>query len=179
MAFQPDIADRGQVDVTLSAANVSESTLFATAETITLTDRVVRFEQTANPAKPKAMRRVAGRERPYVARGYSFDAIPEWRLTLIDDHYHDDDPEFGDSTGASGPPYLTAVGIFLEFEKLVSTIGALKVSPYGTEVGMMEYDIENAFVESVTRAKLDSEGVEIQVIEVMISCDDWAEVRHV
>lgn len=164
------VPDQGEVEVTISAGNVTAIAAFTTAEAIVIDGAVRSFKRTNNPERTTTSLRVTGDTTPITSTN---NTVPHetWELVLVDD-YH---------TGAAGEwgtDDLSAVEIFLELLKARQAPGALKCTPAGGSAANIETTLSDPAVLSVSEPDIDADATEPATVTVMLSASTSTKAAH-
>lgn len=149
----------GEVEITLSAGNITAIAAFTTAESIILDGVVRSFKRTNNPELPVAETRVTGDTVPIVLTG-NITPRETWELILVDDYY-------SGATGEWGTDDLAAVEIFEELFKARQQPGAFKCTPAGGTSANMEITLTDAKIVAVGLPDIDADA-ETSVAQVIV-----------
>lgn len=142
------VNDRGELTITISAADVAAMAAFTTAETITLDGVVIKFEETSPKTREYAETYVAGDSAPIKTMN-SKQTSTVWTLLIVDDYAKG-------SAGEWGTDLLTAVEIFQAFFDAGRTISKMSVTPAGSTTGMIETTLTNVDVQSMPNPGIDT-----------------------
>ena len=164
------VPDQGEVEVTISAGNVTAIAAFTTAEAIVIDGAMRSFKRTNNPERTTTSMRVTGDTTPITS---THNTVPHetWELVLVDD-YH---------TGAAGEwgtDDLSAVEIFLELLKARQAPGALKCTPAGGASANIETTLSDPAVLSVSEPDIDADATEPATVTVMLSASTSTKAAH-
>lgn len=164
------VPDQGEVEVTISAGNVTAIAAFTTAEAIVIDGAVRSFKRTNNPERTTTSLRVTGDTTPITSTN---NTVPHetWELVLVDD-YH---------TGAAGEwgtDDLSAVEIFLELLKARQAPGALKCTPAGGSAANIETTLSDPAVLSVSEPDINADATEPATVTVMLSASTSTKAAH-
>ncbi len=164
------VADQGEVEVTLSAGNVSAIAAFTTAEAIVIDGAVRSFKRTNNPERTTTSMRVTGDTTPITVTN---NTVPHetWELVLVDD-YH------SGAAGEWGTDDLSAVEIFLELLKARQAPGALKCTPAGGTSANIETTLADPQVLSVSEPEINADATEPATVTVMLSASSSTKAAH-
>lgn len=164
------VADQGEVEITISAGNVSAIAAFTTAESIIIDGAVRSFKRTNNPERTTTSMRVTGDTTPITVTN---NTIPHetWELVLVDD-YH------SGAAGEWGTDDLSAVEIFREFFIARVAPGGLKCTPAGGAAANIETTLADVAVLSVSEPDIDADSTEPAVVTVMLSASASTKAAH-
>jgi hypothetical protein len=164
------VADQGEVEVTISAGNVTAIAAFTTAEAIVIDGAVRSFKRTNNPERTTSSMRVTGDTTPITSTN---NTIPHetWELVLVDD-YH-----LG-LAGEWGTDDLSAVEIFLELFKARQAPGAFKCTPAGGGSANIETTLADPSVLSVSEPEINADSTEPATVTVMLSASSSSKAAH-
>ena len=164
------VADQGEVEITISAGNVSAIAAFTTAESIILDGAVRSFKRTNNPERTTTSMRVTGDTTPIVVTN---NTIPHetWELVLVDD-YH------SGAAGEWGTDDLSAVEIFRELFTAREAPGGLKCTPAGGSAANIETTLADPAILSVSEPDIDADSTEPATVTVMISASASSKAAH-
>lgn len=165
------IADRGELKITISAADVTAIAAFTTAESITLDGAVVSFIQTTIPSRDVVEQRVTGSGTPItIAR----DTVGRegWTLVLVDDY-------FLGAAGEWGTDLLSAVEIFQEFFTARREISALKITPAGSTSTYLTITLDDPIeVLSISPPETNANSTAVATRTVILSAPSHTEAAH-
>lgn len=159
-------SDRGQVEITLSAANVTAHTEFTTAEAIIIDGVVRSFNRTNDPELPESSTKVTGSTTPIILVGGGLIEGEQWELVIIDDWTHDNDG------GEWGTDTLSAYQIFhtLMYGAAVpSHPGGIAIAPDGDTAGKNEYTLTNPKLKAVGVPGIDADAADPNQITIKLS----------
>jgi hypothetical protein len=165
------VPDQGEVEITLSAANITAvGAPFVTAESIVLDGVVRSFERTNNPERPHEATRVTGDTTPIVTVG---NTVPEetWQLVIVDD-YH------SGAAGEWGTDDLAAVEIFQELFDHRSDPGGLKATPAGGATANIEITLVSPRILSVSVPVINADATRPAEVTVMFTAEGHTLAAH-
>lgn len=164
------VPDQGEVEITLSAGNVSAIAAFTTAESIIVDGAVRSFRRTNNPERPVVSTKVTGDTTPITTVGDTVEH-ETWELVLVDDY----------SSGAAGEwgtDDLAAVEIFKELFNARETPGGLKCTPAGGSAANIEITLVDAEIIAVGTPDIDADQDGPAEVVVMITSSSHTTAAH-
>lgn len=164
------VADQGEVEVTISAGNVTAIAAFTTAEAIIIDGAVRSFKRTNNPERTTTSMRVTGDTTPITSTNNTI-SHETWELVLVDD-YH------SGAAGEWGTDDLSAVEIFRELWVARQAPGALKCTPGGGTTTNIETTLADPQVLSVSEPEIDADSTEPATVTVMLSASSSSKAAH-
>ncbi len=164
------VADQGEVEITISAGNVSAIAAFTTAESIIIDGAVRSFKRSNNPERTTTSMKVTGDTVPIAVTSNTIEH-ETWELILVDDYY-------SGAAGEWGTDDLAAVEIFQEFFKARETPGAIKCTPAGGASANMEITLVDAEVVSVGRPEIDADSTSPATVTIMLTASSSTIAAH-
>lgn len=164
------VADQGEVEVTISAGNVTAIAAFTTAESVVIDGVVRKFERTNNPERTTTSMRVTGDTTPIAVTNSTVEH-ETWTLEIVDDYY-------SGAAGEWGTDDLAAVEIFLELFNARETPGGFKCTPAGGGAANIEITLADAEVLSVSKPVIDADSTAPATVTVMLSASSSSEAAH-
>lgn len=162
---------QGELEVTLSAGNVSAIAAFTTAESIVIDGVLRSFRRTNNPERPVSETRVTGSDTPITIAGR---IIPRemWELVLVDDY-------FLGAAGEWGTDDLSAVEIFRELFIAREQPGGLKCTPAGGASANIEITLTDPEIVAVGLPEIDADSEDqVATVTIMISASGHTTAAH-
>ncbi|MCK5611840.1 hypothetical protein KAR91_58765 [Candidatus Pacearchaeota archaeon] len=166
-AYTPD---RGELVFTVSAALVAASTLFTTAEPITLDDVVRKFEETQPKTREYSELYVTGSSDPIKTTSSKVTAT-QWTLTIVDDYS-------GGGTGEFGTDVLHAVAMFEALRDEPFTLEDLAITPAGGATGDIETTLVNVDVLSIAHPVTDADANTPNEVVIMLVVESYTKAAH-
>lgn len=165
------VPDQGEVEVEISAANVTAIAAFTTAEAIVIDGAVLEFNRTNSPEQPFVETPVTGDDEPIVTTGKTI-AAEQWRLLLVDDY-------FEGAAGEWGTDLLAAVEIFHELHQARQHPAGFQCTPAGGATGDIEVTLLNPKVRSCGLPAINSRANgQPATVEVMITASGHTVAAH-
>ena len=166
-AYTPD---NGEVEITISAGDVSAIAAFTTAESIVIDGVVRKFEETTPRTKEYSELYVTGDSDPIKTISSKVNATV-WTLTIIDDY----------SSGAAGEwgtDNLAALQIFQEYFDATRIIGSLQVTPAGGATGDIETTLTNVDVQQIGHPMTDADSNSPNEVTILLVVESYAKASH-
>lgn len=165
------ISDLGEVEVTLSAANITAVAAFTTAESIVIDGSVRMFVRTNSPKKAASRMNVTGDSEPIVTKSGRTQEEELWELTLVDDYY-------SGAAGEWGTDNLAAVEIFKELLEANEDPGGLKCTPAGGSSANIEITLVDVRLLGVDLPRIDADSVDPEVVKVYFAASGHTTAAH-
>lgn len=165
------ISDLGEVEVTLSAGNISAVSAFTTAESILLDGVVRTFQRTNSPKKASSRTNVTGDTTPIVLRSSRIQEEELWELVIVDDY-------FSGAAGEWGTDDLSAVEIFYELLANDQDPGGLKCTPAGGSSANIEITLVDCRLLGVDPPTIDADSVVAQTVKIYFACSSHSRAAH-
>lgn len=165
------VSDLGEVEVTLSAGNITAVTAFTTAESIVIDGAVRSFMRTNSPKKASSRMNVTGDTTPIVTRSGRIQEEELWELTLVDDY-------FSGAAGEWGTDDLSAVEIFRELLNADQDPGGLKCTPAGGASAHIEITLVTPRLLGVDVPKIDADSTDPEVVKVYFAAEGHTVAAH-
>lgn len=164
------VPDQGEVEITISAGNVTAIAALTTAEAIIIDGAVRSFKRTNNPERPVVSTKVTGSTTPITIVGDTLEH-ELWELVLVDDYY-------SGAAGEWGTDSLAAVEIFKEFFEARETPGGLKCTPAGGGSANIEITLVDAEILSVGLPDIDADQDGPAQVVVTLSSSSHTTAAH-
>lgn len=165
------ISDLGEVEVTLSAGNISAVSGFTTAESIIIDGAVRMFVRTNSPKKAASRMNVTGDSTPIVTKSGRIQEEELWELTLVDDYY-------SGAAGEWGTDSLSAVEIFQLLLDNNQDPGGLKCTPAGGSSAHLEITLVDVRLLGVDVPRIDADSVDPEVVKVYFAASGHTTAAH-
>lgn len=165
------ISDLGEVEVTISAANVTAVSAFTTAESIVIDGAVRMFVRTNSPKKSASRMNVTGDTEPIVTKSGRIQEEELWELTLVDDYYSGAAGEWGTDT-------LSAVEIFKELFENNEDPGGLKCTPAGGSSANIEITLTSPRLLGLDVPRIDADSTDPEVIKIYFAASGHTTAAH-
>jgi hypothetical protein len=165
------VADQGEVEVTLSAANVAASAALTTAEAIIIDGAVRAFRRTNSPQRSLVFTKVTGDQDPISTRSGGKQEGELWELVLTDDYY-------SGAAGEWGTDDLAAVEIFLALDNANQDPGGLKCTPAGGATTNVEITLTNPKLLGVGVPEINADATNPAEVIVYFGADGHTEAAH-
>lgn len=165
------ISDLGEVEVTLSAGNITAVAAFTTAESIVIDGAVRTFQRTNSPKKSSSRMNVTGDTTPIVTRSSRIQEEELWELVLVDDY-------FSGAAGEWGTDDLSAVEIFYELFANNEDPGGLKCTPAGGSAANIEITLVDCRLLGVDPPVIDADSTDPQTVKVYFACSSHTRAAH-
>lgn len=165
------VADAGEVEVTISADNVTAVAAFSTAESIIIDGAVRSFRRTNQPQRSVVHTKVTGDVDPIVTRSENKTEGELWELVLIDDY-------FSGAAGEWGTDDLAAAEIFIELDAAGEDPGGLKCTPAGGAAANIEITLANPKLLGWTTPEINADNDAPNEITVFLAADGHTRAAH-
>ena len=165
------ISDLGEVEVTLSAGNVSAVSAFTTAESIVLDGAVRFFRRTNTPKKAVSRTNVTGSSTPIVLASGRVQEEELWELGLVDDY-------FSGAAGEWGTDNLSAVEIFMELHDNAEDPSALKCTPAGGASANIEITLTTPRLLGYAVPSIDADSTDPETVIIYFAAEGHTRAAH-
>jgi hypothetical protein len=164
------VPDRGEIVVTVSAADVAAMSELTTAEALTLDTAVRKLEETAPKTREHTEVYVTGSNDPILTMSAKGSATT-WTLTLVDDYS-------SGAAGEIGTDLLAAVEIFQAYFDNARTMVDIAVTPAGSASPMIETTLTNAEVKSITHPMIDADATAPNEVTIILLVESFVKAAH-
>lgn len=164
------LPDQGDLQVTISAADVLAIAAFTTAEDVDIRGALRKLEETQPLTRQYSEVYVAATSDPIKTTSRKNSATV-WNLMLVDDYSKGD-------AGEWGTDLLSAVEIFQEFFDAGITISTIKLTPAGTTGGMIETTLSEVDIQSITHPPIDADSTTPQEVTIVLVVESYTKAVH-
>lgn len=164
------LPDRGELEVTISAADVAAVAAFITAEAINIDGALRKLEETSPRSKEYSEVFVTAESSPIKTMSTKVNATV-WTLMLVDDYSKGDAGEWGTDT-------LAALEIFQLFFDNDLTITTMLATPAGATAGMIQTTLANVDVQSVTHPPIDADSSAPNEVTIQLIVESFTKATH-
>jgi hypothetical protein len=166
-AYTPD---RGELEVTISSADVTAIAAFTTAEDIDLSGVLRKLEETTPQTKEYSEVFVTATSNPIKTTSSKVNATV-WTLTIVDDYSKGSAGEWGTDT-------LAALEIFQEFFDASRTITNIMITPAGASAGMIQTTLVNVDVQSIPHPMTDADANAPNELPITLVVESFTKAAH-
>jgi hypothetical protein len=164
------VPDRGELEVTISAADVSAIAAFTTAEDVNIDGALRKLEETSPQTKEYSEVYVTAESTPIKTVSSKVPSTV-WTLTIVDDYSKG-------SAGEWGTDNLAALEIFQEFFDANITIDSLKATPAGTTAGMIQTTLTNVDVQTIPHPMIDADSNAPNEVAITLVVESFSKAAH-
>lgn len=157
--------DSGEVEITISAADVAAMAAFTTAEDIVIDGTVRKLEESTPKTRQYSQSYVSGDNSPILSMSDK-EAVSVWTLTIVDDYS-------SGGTGEWGTDLLSAVEIFQEFFDAKRAISVVKISPPGGAVGNIQTSLTVVEIQNMPHPPIDSDSTTVNEVAISLIVQDY------
>jgi hypothetical protein len=162
--------DGGEIQITISAADVTAITAFTTAEDINIDGVVRKLEESTPKTRQYSETYVTGSNAPILSMSDK-EAISVWTLTIVDDYT-------SGAAGEWGTDNLAALEILQEFFDAKRPITVLKASPAGSDTGMIQTSLTNVEIQNMPHANIDSDSTSVNEVVISLIVESYTKAAH-
>ncbi len=164
------VPDRGELEVTISAGDVSAIAAFITAEAINIDGALRKLEETTPRTKEYSEVYVTADSNPIKTISSKVNATV-WTLNIVDDYSKG-------SAGEWGTDNLSALEIFQEFFDVTRVIGNMKVTPAGSTTGMIQTTLTNVDVQTIPHPMADADSNNPNEVAITLVVESFTKAAH-
>ncbi len=164
------ISDGGELEITISAADVAAMTELTTAEDIDLSGTLRRLTETQPESRPVSEVWVTGDASP-LSNTSNKTTTSTWQVVLVDDYYKG-------AAGEWGTDLLAAVEIFNAFYDNNRQISALLATPAGGSTGDIQVTLVNCNVNQRAHPIIDADANSPNEITFEMRVESFSEAAH-
>ena len=162
--------DGGEVEITISAADVTAIAAFTTAEAVNVDGVVRKLEESTPKTRQYSETYVAGSNAPILSMSDK-EAVSVWTLQLIDDYSSGDAGEWGTDN-------LAGLEIFQEFFDAKRPITVVKVSPAGSDTGMIQTSLTNVEIQNMPHPMIDADSTTPNEVGISLIVETYTKATH-
>jgi hypothetical protein len=164
------VSDGGELEITITAADVTALAAFTTAEAIVL-DGVLRKLEETNPSTRQYSEVFVTAEDFPIKTMSAKQSATVWSLMMVDD-YH------GGDAGEWGTDNISAYEIFEAFFIAKREISELKVSPAGGSTGTIQITLDKVDVQTLPQPMIDADSTTPNEITLTLVVESYDKAAH-
>jgi hypothetical protein len=162
--------DRFEIEIEITAADVTAIAAFTTAESIILDGAARKFEESQPKTREYNETYVAGDDAPVVNMS-GHETATTWQFTILDDY-------FSGLAGEWGTDNLSVYEIFDEFFQAKRGITSLKFTPAGGSTGSIQTTLSTVEILTLPHPKGDADNSKPNELPVTLIVQDYTKAAH-